>query len=85
MTNWKTTLAGIITGAGLAAQAIEQASTAGTFNGKTGTQLLIAIGIVLLGICSKDYNVTGGTVVNENNNASVVASIAQLDKGSSSI
>lgn len=59
MKSWKTTIAGLLTGVPVAIDALVQAYNAGTFTGKTGTQLLVAMGIVLLGLYSKDHNVTG--------------------------
>lgn len=73
-TSWKTTLGGLVTGLGVAGDAILQAYAAGSFTGKTGLQLLAAVGIVILGLYAKDNNVTGGTVVNTNNDANVVVS-----------
>lgn len=61
MKSWKTTLAGLLTGVPVAIDALVQAYNAGTFTGKTGTQLAVAVGLVLLGLYSKDHNVTGGT------------------------
>jgi hypothetical protein len=61
MKNWKTTLAGLTVGLPVAWDAIVQAYNAGAFTGKSGLQLVAAIGIVLLGLVSKDHNVTGGT------------------------
>jgi len=60
-TNIKTTLAGAFGGLLLAAQPVLEAYKTGAFDGKTGTQLAAAVAIVLLGIYSKDKNVTGGT------------------------
>jgi len=61
MKNWKTSLAGWLTGLSVAADAVLQAYSAGAFTGKSGLQLAAAIGIILLGVYSKDHNVTGGT------------------------
>lgn len=61
MKSWKTTLAGLLTGLPLAIDALVQAYNAGAFTGKSGLQLLAAIGLVLLGLFAKDRNVTGGT------------------------
>ncbi|MDB4919853.1 hypothetical protein [Mucilaginibacter sp.] len=62
MKNWKTSLAGLITGVPVAIDALINAYTAGAFTGKSGVQLIAGIGIVLLGLFTKDKNVTGGTV-----------------------
>lgn len=64
MASIKTTIAGLITGLPVAIYALIQAYNAGTFTGKTGFQLVAAIGLILLGLFSKDYNTTGGTVSN---------------------
>lgn len=61
MKSWKTTLGGLVAGIPIGADAISQAYAAGTFNGKTGSQLALAIGMVILGLFAKDHNVTGGT------------------------
>jgi hypothetical protein len=62
MKSWKTTLAGILAGSGVAITAVINAFEAGAFTSKTGEQLGIAIAIVALGAFAKDGNVTGGTV-----------------------
>ena len=59
--SWKTSLAGLLAGLPVAIDALIQAYNAGAFTGKTGTQLLISIGIILIGLLSKDHNVTGTT------------------------
>lgn len=56
MPNWKTTLAGLATGLLLAL-----ANYAGP---NTWQGYLAALGPVAIGILSKDFNVTGGTVPN---------------------
>lgn len=61
ITNWKTTLAGLAAGIPVGIDALVQAYNAGAFNGKTGAQLAAAIGIVLIGLFSKDHDVTGGS------------------------
>lgn len=61
MKSWKTTLAGLIAGLPIAADALIQAYNSGTFTGKTGSQLALAIGLVIMGLFAKDHNVTGGT------------------------
>lgn len=59
MKNWKTTFAGFVTGIPFGIDAIVQANNAGAFTGKTGCQLVAALGMVLLGLFAKDHNVTG--------------------------
>jgi len=61
MKNWKTTLAGLVPGLLLAGNALIEAYTAGTFDGKTGKELIVAIGLFLIGWYATDKNVTGGT------------------------
>lgn len=61
MKNWKTSAAGLIAGLPIAIDALVQAYNTGTFNGKSGGQLALAIGLVLLGLLSKDHNVTGAS------------------------
>ena len=63
MKNIKTTLAGLVAGLPLAVDALLSAYKLGTFDGKHGVQLALAIGLVLLGLASKDHNVTGGQVL----------------------
>jgi len=62
MKNWKTTLAGILTGFPVAIDALLTAYNSGAFTGKSGLQLMAGIGLVVLGVYAKDSNVTGGTV-----------------------
>ncbi len=62
MKNWKTTLAGLIAGLPVMADALITAYQAGAFTGKTGAQLVLGIGLVLFGALAKDHNVTGGTI-----------------------
>jgi len=54
MKNLKTTLAGLMTGLLLAGNALMEAYAAGTFDGKTGKQLLVAIGLFLIGWYAQD-------------------------------
>jgi len=61
MKNWKTTVGGIIAGAALAVDPLVQAYNSGAFTGKSGAQLIAAIAVVLIGVYSKDHDVTGGT------------------------
>ena len=64
LTSWKTTLAGILAGLPIGIDAIVQAANGGALVGKTGAQLLLAIGLILIGAYSKDHDVTGGTKPN---------------------
>lgn len=59
MKNWRTTLAGIALAAYPIIDAIIQAYTAGYFTDKTGSQLWLGIGFIVLGVLSKDHNVSG--------------------------
>lgn len=76
--NWRTSLAGIVAGAGTAIDALLTAYQQGAFTGKQGGELAIAIAIILLGVFSKDKSVTGGTVVNTENNAAVVTESSKV-------
>jgi len=62
MKNWKTLLGGLIAGLPLAYDSLMTAFNAGAFTGKSGGQLALAIGLILLGVYAKDRNVTGGKV-----------------------
>jgi hypothetical protein len=59
MKNVKTSLAGLLAGIPFLIDALMQAYNAGTFTNKSGTQLLCSIGLVLLGLYSKDHDVKG--------------------------
>ena len=59
MKNLKTSLAGLLAGLPFIVDALIQAYTAGTFTNKSGLQLVAAIGVVLLGLYSKDHDVKG--------------------------
>jgi len=61
MKSWKTTLGGILGGLSLAVYPLLEAYKAGSFDGKTGGQLVAAIALVVIGIFAKDSNVTGGS------------------------
>jgi hypothetical protein len=63
MRNWKTTLAGLLAAAPIAIDALITAYNAGAFTGKSGGQLLIAIGLILLSTFAKDHNVSGQKLV----------------------
>ena len=54
MKDLKTTITGLVAGVPLAAQALLTAFEQGAFTGKTGLQLLAAIGLILLGLWSSD-------------------------------
>jgi len=57
MKNWKTTLAGLITGLPVAIDAIVQAYTAGYFTDKSGWQLAASLTIIVLGAVLRDKKV----------------------------
>jgi len=57
--NWKTTLAGLVPGLLLAGKALLDAYAAGYFDGVSGTQLVVAVALFLIGWYAKDKNVTG--------------------------
>jgi hypothetical protein len=59
MKNLKTSLAGLLAGMPFVIDALLQAYTDGTFTNKSGLQLVAAIGVVLLGLYSKDHDVKG--------------------------
>ena len=59
MKNVKTSIAGLIAGVPFIIDALMQAYSTGTFTGKSGMQLVAAIGVVLLGLYSKDHDVKG--------------------------
>jgi hypothetical protein len=59
MKNLKTSLAGLIAGVPFIIQSLIEAYTAGAFTNKSGLQLMAAIGVVLLGLYSKDHDVKG--------------------------
>ena len=59
MKNFKTSVAGIIAGLPFIIDALMQAYSTGAFTGKSGLQLVAAIGVVLLGLYSKDHDVKG--------------------------
>ncbi len=59
--NNKTTLAGLLAGGIPIITALITAYQTGAFTGKTGEQVAMGVAIIIFGIVSKDYNVTGGT------------------------
>lgn len=59
MKNWKTSVLGIIAGLPVAIQALLDAYNAGQFTGKSAFQVVTGIGIILIGLYAKDWNVTG--------------------------
>ena len=59
MKNLKTSLAALLAGLPFIVDALLQAYTAGSFTNKSGLQLVAAIGVVLLGLYSKDHDVKG--------------------------
>jgi len=61
MKNWRTTLAGLITGLPFAIDAIMQAYAAGYFTDKTGWQLFGSIAVIVITALVKDHNVSEST------------------------
>jgi hypothetical protein len=59
MKNFKTSIAGLLAGVPFIVDALLEAYNAGAFTGKSGLQLVAAIGVVLLGLYSKDHDVKG--------------------------
>jgi len=62
MKSFKTTLAGIISGLAVGGHAVLSGVEQGVFTGKHGLELVLALGLTLLGATEKDNNVTGGTI-----------------------
>ena len=60
-TSWKTTLAGLITGITPIIYALVDAYNSGAFTGKNGEQVAIGIGLIAIGVLSKDKDKTGLT------------------------
>ena len=54
MKNIKTTLAGIVAGLPLLIDALIQAYNAGAFTGKSGSQLILSIALIVIGWFLKD-------------------------------
>jgi len=54
MKNFKTTLAGIVAGLPLLIDALIQAYNAGAFTGKSGSQLVLSIALIVIGWFLKD-------------------------------
>ena len=54
MKNLKTTLAGIVAGLPLLIDALIQAYNAGAFTGKSGSQLVLSIALIVIGWFLKD-------------------------------
>lgn len=69
--NWKTTFAGL---AGAVLTVVLQYASAGDH--LDWKQLPVPITIAVLGFLAKDFNTTGGTVHNSNNDPAVVAATA---------
>ena len=55
MTNWKTTVGGLLIAVGSGLQGMQD----GTY--QTIGKFMIAVGGLILGLSAKDFNVTGGT------------------------
>jgi len=71
--NWRSTLSGLLTAAGLAATAYIQSGHKFDLHDPL---LWSAVGSAVWAWYTKDKNVTGGTVANSSNSADVVASTA---------
>jgi uncharacterized membrane protein len=69
--NWKTTIAGLA--GAILTVVLQYTSNGDQLNWK---QLPVPITIALLGFLAKDFNTTGGTVQNSNNDPKVVAATA---------
>lgn len=54
MKNFKTTVAGIVAGLPLLIDALVQAYNAGAFTGKSGSQLILSIALIIIGYILKD-------------------------------
>ena len=52
-------MAGFLTGFPVIIDSLATAYTAAQFEGKSGLQLMIGIGVVLIGAYAKDHNVSG--------------------------
>lgn len=61
MKNWRTTLAGLVTGLPFLIDALVQAYNSGAFTDKSGWQLFGAIGWIVVTFLVKDFNVTGAS------------------------
>ncbi len=60
-TSWKTTLAGLLTGLTPIIYALIDAYNSGAFTGKNGEQVAIGMGLIAIGVLSKDKDKTGAT------------------------
>lgn len=77
MKNYKTTIVGVVGAIWLALQPL---ITNGAFNISKDWKNLVGAAIVAsMGFLVKDFNVTGGTVVNSPNDASVVKEASKVD------
>lgn len=61
MKNWRTTLAGLVTGLPFLIDALVQAYNSGAFTDKSGWQLFGSIGWIVVTFLVKDFNVTGAS------------------------
>jgi hypothetical protein len=59
MKSWKTTVTGLIVFLPVAMDAILEAYNSGAFTSKSGLQLFVAVGAIVLARLAKDYDVTG--------------------------
>jgi len=63
LTNWKTTLAGLISGGFVLVPQIATVITSNTTGNKVNwTNVGLGIGLIIFGAIAKDHNVTGGSV-----------------------
>lgn len=60
MKNWKTTIAGLLTGLPFMVDALVEAYNAGYFTDKTGWQLFASIAWIVVTRLVKDHDATGG-------------------------
>lgn len=60
MKNWKTTIAGLVTGLPFLFDALYNAYLSGAFTDKSGWQLFGSIAVIVITFLMKDYDVTGG-------------------------
>ncbi len=59
MKNWKTTLVGILAGSYPFITALHEAYISGYFTDLSGGKLWLGLSFILIGVLSKDHNVSG--------------------------